>query len=1756
MAAVEVTSKCNPTMTELVQLAKHLKQERLFVQSEKLLLMQIHEDVTQTADKLFRLSWVTRQQRQTLNSLCLASADAPPNVCCYRANALESVDFIDSYGTLGSDSIFYGELLGYLRENPKLLGQCLALGEREGVENTKLAVHTVMSAVYANCVVQVDERNALFLLQSLMEHQLSSSDDPRRLLRKGRCAFSQAFKLFTENLFASRLYLTAALHEPIMGVLMEDEKCLETNPQKALAQFTAEEIVQRFGTLGTDEYHQKLSEYLELVNDQLVALCNRFMTCLKTNSYCFPQSLDWIISQLHKILSKSEHIDQTELRAMCADLLMVHFICPAIVDPEPYGITSDVMISKTARTNLMQVGQILQGLALQTGAGDDQAKSNTLYSKFPKGCMSSFLDVLIDNMSASDAPPASIQLQGMARSSALITNTELENLVAFLRAVTASNPDSGEFEKLVELLSALPAPSPPVKSDPVSPLEGSSPKGTTGLTPPNTPPVMHSKKTGTLAQKMSSSMSKKMGRQMVKEEEDGPEVMSPDPMVVTQPEDVLVLTFDNGGNECPGMMQEHKILSSVPERQQPSDETDSEKSNKSSNMASISEIQGKHLRFSTRADPIDASSTCASNSIYSMDLEGGEKDSILSGRQTPRSTVSIGSSTTEQLRPDLIDPTQLSNSTNITDRFGKFEIGPMDNKRASGQPDPMDTRSDTWSTDVCGSDSEPPSEANPNDRLQEITEVQQEEGEVAGAGGIAMPNLLDPLETASETWSVDALQSDSEHPNDRLQEVEEVPQEELVHTLSLEGDQSSSKASEGGRSSRRSSCESHSMGRSSNNGSPGVDDFAKKDGGSDEGSSGQFFDSSDNPSLLKGSSTEDSASSSVGADGSTSGLLPVITHNQSDMNRPLMPDRFKSNQSVSSVKAGGNVLNQFDPFGTTSVSAPSPAPVTSSTSVSTLAAMKTRNGSSPQNNQLVDNLLSDFDPFATGPSSNLFTPRFPVHDQMLNNNRPLGAKPKVKQPMNRAPMFQPQSIGTAGNPMFHSNQGFDDNFTPPPPVQRQNPFDITNSSISHVNHGFFDMDSQLDPFQSDIMNAFTTQNSTPSAFSSSSLNNSSKTNGSAFRGLGDNLRDSGVVPGSLSSQEHLSQRTDSSLSTSSSGNVSFLTSSQDSSTITDGTAQMSSTNPDGIEGLGNQHNTSTLSLGALPSHMEAEKVPNGGVRSTSVDSSVAYSAETLALYGEKLQDGDRQNSKWADRKKSFFKAINKISTKKPPKESQNPNIPRLDRREQDMSLSRGAGTPERKDSDPIRIVANPALVEPFEDDVMKSSSVPVASSEDILNKYRGLRRAQSTDNIDGDGTTQNDGEQPLESSTDESVSKPDSTSSEPLYLDPDNVESCYAFSDAKRKLRIVLRSADFQTLPWLCNFSQQPLVKPQEVSKDSTENDNDRRDAYPENELVAFLKVQLAEAMNLEDKSLIAQLRETLRCVQNFDNEGCKKLLASLRDDYERRTPYIAYLIRSRKGLVSSRAHLERLLNRIQRDKETVNKYFTMVCVRLFLERQEPSIQKFITDFKALTAADEKTQLVMYYIGKLNKWIQNDPIWQAASETQKLDAGVATERAIMSRIYNLALYPNGDGDILRDQLLHEHIHRLTKVVTASHRALQISEKYRRESPWPAAQAEILNINVYKTPKDKLQCISRCCNIILNLLRMGSDHPPGADDFLPVLMFVLIKANPPCLLSTVQYVNSFYYENPHYSSTMSGEEQYYWMQFCAAIEYIKTIDDRR
>ncbi|KAK8769433.1 hypothetical protein V5799_014103 [Amblyomma americanum] len=341
--------------------------------------------------------------------------------------------------------------------------------------------------------------------------------------------------------------------------------------------------------------------------------------------------------------------------------------------------------------------------------------------------------------------------------------------------------------------------------------------------------------------------------------------------------------------------------------------------------------------------------------------------------------------------------------------------------------------------------------------------------------------------------------------------------------------------------------------------------------------------------------------------------------------------------------------------------------------------------------------------------------------------------------------------------------------------------------------------------------------------------------------------------------------------------------------------------------------------------------------------------------------------------------------------------------------------------------------------------------------------------------------------------------------------------DAQKKLRLVLALADL------------PQGGPQEPA--------------------ALLQGLLAQATLLHNKTLASHVHEALRCLRLLDELQCLRVLRALEEEHRRRAPYIAYLVRCRQGLLAVQAQLETRLRRTQRDRDVCQAHLATLCVRHFLDPREPRVQAFSRSFQGLTAADEKAQLVEQFLQYLFQQMEIDPTWQMASDVQINLAQRTIERAIMSQIYVHALYPNGDGDVLRDQVLHQHIQKLSRIVTVEHRDLRIPRAFHAASPWPSAQAQLGALAAHKSPQDKVACVAACCASLASLLSAAAGAPAAADDLVPVLVFVLIRANPPHLLSTVQFVETF----QRASRCCQGEAAYWWTQFCAAIEFIKTMD---
>lgn len=58
-------------------LAHHLKQERLYVSSEKALIQRLNADVLKTAERLYRTAWISKQQRINLDRLIITRYCTP-----------------------------------------------------------------------------------------------------------------------------------------------------------------------------------------------------------------------------------------------------------------------------------------------------------------------------------------------------------------------------------------------------------------------------------------------------------------------------------------------------------------------------------------------------------------------------------------------------------------------------------------------------------------------------------------------------------------------------------------------------------------------------------------------------------------------------------------------------------------------------------------------------------------------------------------------------------------------------------------------------------------------------------------------------------------------------------------------------------------------------------------------------------------------------------------------------------------------------------------------------------------------------------------------------------------------------------------------------------------------------------------------------------------------------------------------------------------------------------------------------------------------------------------------------------------------------------------------------------------------------------------------------------------------------------------------------------------------------------------------
>ncbi|KAK5644706.1 hypothetical protein RI129_006006 [Pyrocoelia pectoralis] len=158
------------------------------------------------------------------------------------------------------------------------------------------------------------------------------------------------------------------------------------------------------------------------------------------------------------------------------------------------------------------------------------------------------------------------------------------------------------------------------------------------------------------------------------------------------------------------------------------------------------------------------------------------------------------------------------------------------------------------------------------------------------------------------------------------------------------------------------------------------------------------------------------------------------------------------------------------------------------------------------------------------------------------------------------------------------------------------------------------------------------------------------------------------------------------------------------------------------------------------------------------------------------------------------------------------------------------------------------------------------------------------------------------------------------------------------------------------------------------------------------------------------------------------------------------------------------------------------------------------------------------------------------------------EKFVMVELYGILFCPNFTRDEEEDLRIQERIRNLSWV-TAHHLGCCISETSMevRDLVYTAI-TDLLGIDSVKAPQDKLSCVVRCCRSVMEVLQHCQGGPVSADEFLPALIFIVLKGNPARLKSNIHYVTRFCND----TRLMQGEAGYYFTNLCCAVSFIENL----
>ncbi|XP_032686696.1 rab5 GDP/GTP exchange factor [Odontomachus brunneus] len=214
-------------------------------------------------------------------------------------------------------------------------------------------------------------------------------------------------------------------------------------------------------------------------------------------------------------------------------------------------------------------------------------------------------------------------------------------------------------------------------------------------------------------------------------------------------------------------------------------------------------------------------------------------------------------------------------------------------------------------------------------------------------------------------------------------------------------------------------------------------------------------------------------------------------------------------------------------------------------------------------------------------------------------------------------------------------------------------------------------------------------------------------------------------------------------------------------------------------------------------------------------------------------------------------------------------------------------------------------------------------------------------------------------------------------------------------------------------------------------------------------------------------------------------------------------------------------------------------------------IHSFVVDIlqnKDVKRIEELSEITQNFYHVFGKRLENSTKYADIPPDIKEKLLDYVERYAMTLLYRILFCPPFTTDEEKDLAIQKRIRQLNWV-SGKNLECRIHETSSevRELVYTSI-TDLLNMDSAKAPQEKLACVIHCCRNIFLLLQQSVDGPASADEFLPALIFIVLKANPARLKSNINFITRFC----NASRLMTGEGGYYFTNLCCAVSFIENL----